>query len=89
LDNFKCRICSDLDYEGMVVDILYLFPKLNSNKEIQDQVATLNMDKGKDNIEIKFFDASNDFGEFKLEDFADILEKAKKLLIKINKEPEE
>jgi hypothetical protein len=89
LDNFFLEICSDLDYEGMVVDINYIYEKKSSNKEIQDQVATLNMDKGKDNIEIKIFEASNDFWEFKLEEFLDILEKAKKRLIEINEEPEE
>lgn len=41
--DFRLTICSDLDYEGMVVDINY-----------HDQrVATLNCDKGNDKIEIQ------------------------------------
>ena len=55
----------------------------------QESIATLNMDKGIDNIEIKMFKPNKEYWEFKLEDFVDILEKAKKLLIEINEEPEE
>ena len=42
---FKIRLCSDLDYDGMVVDIVYK----NSS------LATLNQDKGIENIIIKLY----------------------------------
>ena len=74
---FKIRICSDLDYQGMVVDIVY------NNATF----ATLNQDEGIENIEIKLYSSQEKFLEFSLEEFIEILEKAKKLLIQVNKEP--
>jgi len=72
---FKIRICSDLDYEGMVIDIVY---KHNT-------LATLNQDKGIENIEIKFYSSQEkEYWKFSYKEFIDILEKAKKLLIEIN-----
>jgi hypothetical protein len=79
IKQFKYRICSDLDYEGMVVDVVY-------NGEI---LAILNMDKGSNNIEIKVFEPVKEYWEFKLDDFMETLQKAKKLLIEVNEKPEE
>ena len=74
---FKFRICSDLDYEGMVVDIVYK----NST------FAILNQDKGIENTEIKLFPPITDeCWNFSYNEFIETLEKAKKLLIQINKE---
>lgn len=74
-NNFKLEICSDLEYEGMIVDILYK----------NDLIATLNQDMGMENIVIKLFQIQNEFLNFSYKDFLEILEKAKKLLIEINK----
>ncbi len=76
-DFFKTRVCSDLDYEGMVVDIVYK----NST------VATLNQDKGIKNTEIKVFPpVDKDCWDFPYEEFIKILKKAKETLIKFNQE---
>ena len=73
---FKIRFCSDLDYEGMVVDIVY---KNNT-------LLTLYLDKGVDNIEIKLYaPQKNEFWDFPYNEFIDVLEKAKNELIRINK----
>ncbi len=77
--DFKIRICSDLDYEGMVVDIVY---KNNT-------IATLNQDKGIESIEIKLYSTQKESSlEFSYKDFVDTLEKAKKILIELNKKNE-
>ena len=76
INKFKIRICSDLDYEGMVVDIVY-------NNET---LATLNQDSGVDNIEIKLFSNKKDFWEFSLDEFQKNVEEAKKTLIQFNKD---
>jgi len=56
-DNFRVRTCSDLDYEGIVVDIIY-----NNST-----VATIKQDKGVENIEIKIFPPlNNEFWDFLL-----------------------
>ena len=44
-EGFSLEICSDLDFEGMVIDISY-------NMET---IASINYDKGIDNMEIEFF----------------------------------
>jgi hypothetical protein len=49
-NNFLLEISSDLDYEGMVINISYK----------NDIIAILNQDKGVDNIEIKIFSSIND-----------------------------
>jgi len=77
---FKIRLCSDLDYEGMVVDIVYK----NST------LATLNQDKGIENIEIKLYPPQLDkYWEISYKTFIEILEEAKKTLLEINKEKDE
>ena len=74
---FKIRICSDLDYEGMVVDIVYK----NST------LATLNQDKGVGNIEIKLYSPqTKEYWEISYKEFMNILEEARKTLIQVNKE---
>lgn len=74
---FKIRICSDLDYEGMVVDVVY--------KDVT--FASLNQDKGVKNIEITIYPSQIvEYWKFSYKEFMDILEEAKKTLIQINKE---
>ncbi|OGN62287.1 MAG: hypothetical protein A3F40_02060 [Chlamydiae bacterium RIFCSPHIGHO2_12_FULL_27_8] len=73
---YKLRICSDLEYEKMVVDIVYK----------NQTILTLNQEHGINKIEFKFYctNISND-EIFTVLDFIYVLEEAKKLLIKINK----
>ena len=74
-DTFKLRICSDLEYEEMVVDICW-----NNNT-----VALLNREKGIDNLEIEIFppDESNSW-KFPLDKFIETIQNAKKCLIEMN-----
>lgn len=73
--HFKIRICSDLDYEGMVVDIVY--------RNIT--IATLNQDKGVENIEIKLYlSQTKKQLEISYKEFMKILEEAKKILLQVN-----
>lgn len=86
------EISSNLDYEGMVINIVYNQEEINfTDKQKkhynQKQIATLNQDKGIENIEIKLYSSQEAFLEFSLEEFIEILEKAKELLIQVNKEP--
>lgn len=77
-DEFSLEICSDLDYEGMTVDISYL----------NDLIASLNQDKGSENIEIKLYSPKDkEHWNFSYEEFMLILKKAKELLIQINRNP--
>ena len=74
-NNFHLDISSNLDYEGMVVDIMYK----------HDILATLNQDKGIDKIEIIIFSPTHsDNWSFSYEEFLQILQKAKETLIKAN-----
>lgn len=75
---FSIELCSDLDFEGMIIDVLY-------NTEM---VASINYENGTDNIEIEISPNSEKF-IFPLDDFLAVLEKAKKLAIKCAKEDEE
>lgn len=78
---FLIETCSDLNYEGMVVDITF----------DNQRIAMINYDKGIDNLEIEILP----FGEeqskcvFPLKDFLEILEKAKEIAIQCAKEDEE
>ncbi|NGX36713.1 MAG: hypothetical protein K1000chlam1_01565, partial [Candidatus Anoxychlamydiales bacterium] len=64
-------------YDGMVVDIVYK----NSS------LATLNQDKGIENIIIKLYPPQIDeCWEFSYKEFIEILEEARTTLIQINKE---
>lgn len=79
-DKFRLVICSDVDYEGMVVDICYG----------NEAIGILNQDRGVDNIEILLSSSTNeDDVKFPLKDFQEILEKAKKVLIRENTHLEE
>lgn len=70
-------MCSDLDFEGMVIDISY----------DMETIASINYDKGIDNIEIEMCPISEKI-MFPLDDFFLALEKAKQLAIKCAKEDE-
>ncbi len=90
--NFNLEISSDLDYEGMVVNIVDISKQVKKengiNKVIYKQrvIAILNQEKGINNIEIKIFVPTNgEFLDFSYKDFMEVLEKAKKMLIQINK----
>ena len=85
------EISSNLDYEGMVINIVYNQEKVNfSDKKkyyIQKEIATLNQDKGIENIEIKLYPSqSNEDFEFSYKEFMEVLVKAKILLLQINKD---
>jgi hypothetical protein len=69
---FSVELCSDLDYEEMVVDI-----SLDHNT-----IAVLNKEKGVENIEIEFVALSESLLELKVpfNDFIDVLLFAKKTL---------
>jgi len=75
---FSIEMCGDLDFEGMVIDVTY-------NNET---IASINYDKGIDNIEVEILPKSEKF-VFSLDDFFLILKKAEKLAIKCAKEDEE
>ena len=73
---FFLKLCSDLDFEGMIVDICF-----------DDQrIASVNYDKGIDNIEVAMLTQESSRHVFNLSDFVNILEKAKNLAIKCAKE---
>jgi hypothetical protein len=71
-------LSSNLDYEGMVVDINYNMTT----------IASINYDKGIDKIEIEFFplELQNQKMALPLEDFIEVVEKAKQIAIKCAKE---
>ncbi|HEV3270004.1 MAG TPA: hypothetical protein VGZ69_05080 [Candidatus Rhabdochlamydia sp.] len=77
---FIIELSSDLDFEGMVVNICF------GNQE----VAMLNYDKGINNIEIQIPSQNEESQRFifPLQDFLNVLEKAKKLVIQCAKEDE-
>ena len=89
---FSLEISSDLDYEGMVVNIVFNPETIDLKKEYKEKVhkqhlvAILNQDKGIENTEIKIFPLKDECWTFSYNEFMGILEKAKELLIKINKE---
>ena len=84
------EISSDLDYEGMVVNIVYYpeeidFDDIEKKYYFQESIATLYQDKGIENIEIKLYPSRREeYLEFSYKEFIDILEEAKKLLIESN-----
>lgn len=77
---FNTKLCSDVDYEGMVIDICF-------NDE---RIASLNYDKGTDNLEIEILWGTKESPRriFPLDDFYEILEKAKKIALRCAKEDE-
>lgn len=78
---FLIETCSDLNYEGMVVDITF----------DNQRIAMINYDKGIDNLEIEILPSGDEPSEcvFPLKDFLEILEKAKEIAIQCAKEDEE
>jgi hypothetical protein len=72
-NKFRIRFCSDLDYEEMVVDIIW-------NNQT---VATISQEKGIENMQLKIFASSeeNRSWVFSLDDFIDIISVAKKKFI--------
>lgn len=77
---FHTKLCSDVDYEGMVIDIYF----------DDERISSLNYDKGIDNLEIEILWGTKDTPRriFPLNEFFEILEKAKKLALKCAKEDE-
>ena len=73
-DQFYLQMCSDLSYEGMVIDIRYE----------DKRIASVNYDKGVNNMEIEIFQNQDCF--YLLDDFMHILRDAKELAIKCAKE---
>ena len=77
---FWIELCSDLDFEGMVVDVSYNM----------QTVASINYDKGVEKMEVEMFPFGNDSQKtiLPLQEFLDVLEKAKQLAIRCSKEDE-
>jgi len=80
-EKFRIRVCSDLDYEEMVADICY-----------EDcTVAMITQEKGIDHMEVTVYSPKNNEKEiwvFYLDEFLNVLQKAKKRLIEMQKLPE-
>ena len=74
---FSIELSSNLDFEGMVVDILY----------DMKPIASINYEKGLNKMEVELYSISENL-LFPLNDFFLVLEKAKKLAIKCAKEDE-
>ncbi|MEX0961944.1 MAG: hypothetical protein WDZ28_03710, partial [Simkaniaceae bacterium] len=72
---FIIELCGDSDLEGMAIDITY----------DNETVATINYEKGIDNIEVEIPSQPKKF-VFSLDSFLVVLEKAKKLAKKCAKE---
>ena len=72
------EMCSDLDFEGMVIDVRY----------DTHPIASINYDKGINNMEVEFCLFGGDFQKITLplQDFLDVMEKAKKLALKCAEE---
>ncbi len=68
-------MCSDLDYEGMVITI---------NHDMES-IASLNYDKGIDKLEVTIHPLQKGIS-FLLSDFLEVVEKAKHLAIKCAEE---
>lgn len=73
-DKFTFEACSDLNYEGMVVDISW-------NDE---RIATLNHDKGY--IEVELFSLHDKSLKCDITEFEKALDQAKNLLSEVNVE---
>ena len=68
MKDFKIEVSSDLDYEGMVVDI----------SDAKGRIATISCDKGIENAEIIIFDSQQEkiIWELDYSSFQNILNKA-------------
>ncbi len=71
-NNFQIKLCSDLDYEEMVADIAWN----------QKSFATINRDKGIDNMEIKFDINPEELATLNLplDEFIDALKEVREVL---------
>jgi len=74
---FSIEMCSDLDFEGMVIDVSY----------DMETIASINYDNGIDNMEVEMRPISENI-IFPLDDFFLALRQAKQLAIKCAKEDE-
>jgi len=74
---FSIELSSDLDFEGMIIDVIY----------DTEPIASINYEKGLNKMEIELHPTSENL-LFPLNDFFLALEKAKKLAIKCAKEDE-
>jgi hypothetical protein len=76
MSNLSIQVCSDLDYERMVVDIC----------ENEERIATLNCDNGLKNAEIVFYNMENENPFIKLNffEFAKILDDSFQKLKELN-----
>ncbi|MDE3045330.1 MAG: hypothetical protein KGJ02_01605 [Verrucomicrobiota bacterium] len=72
---FILELSSNLDFEGMVVELSFE----------KRPLARLNYDLGIDNIEIEMLSEDEEI-KFPLADFFQVLEKAKQILIRCDKE---
>lgn len=81
LEKFRVRVCSDLDYEEMVADVVY-------ENHI---LATITQENGIDNMEIEIFtpEESSKSWKFSLNEFMEMIALAKKRLIEMQKISEE
>ena len=77
---FRTELCSDLDFEGMVVDVCF----------DAQRIAMVNYDKGIDNIEIEILSRKEAPPRlfFSLDGFFNILEEARAIAIRCAKEDE-
>jgi hypothetical protein len=75
-DKFFIELISDLDFEGMVVEVIF-------KNQI---VARLNYDKGIENIEMEISPCRDMSLVFPLEEFLSTIERAKKLVVKCYEE---
>lgn len=75
---FAIEICSDLDFNGMVVDISY----------DTERIASINYEKGINAIEIELLSGKEGVSKrvFPLNDFLRILEEAKAIAIRCAQE---
>ena len=77
MDDFKIRICSDLDYEEMVADICF------GNAT----VAIVNQEKGKDSMEIDILPCRNKdlHWKFSVDKFIESINDSKMMLVNMKK----
>jgi hypothetical protein len=79
-EKFNLEFCSDLDYEELVADIYFE----------QRSIAMITQEKGVDAMEIEIFSTNKSIKSWKLplDEFIEILIRAKNSLIKKQKMPE-
>jgi len=86
---FNLEVSSNLDYEGMVVNIVAMSEIVDKERGVyrQKTLAVLNKDKGMENIEIKIYPPIKEqYWEISYDELITVLKKAKELLIEVNKE---